>query len=327
MQILMVEDNPHLRSLLAWQLQQAGYGVEATDTLRQAKTLLQQQPSQLLILDADSSQRASLQFCSWAHCHFELLILILSSQASETDIVDGLAAGADDYMAKPLSMQLFGARVASLSRRMQRRIPPTYLQFGDLTIDLVQRRLTIRGGAVELTPQEFSLLLVLVQADGGALSRGELLQRAWPEATDNPRTVDTHVLSLRKKIEVDPRQPMYIQTVRSVGYCFDPTARIPAAGVKSLGQTGSVPPAATRHSAGIPETSTPTPTRRSPSPTEGSPLVSTPHRRPSHATSAKGRSGLMAGSTHSGSSLPPARTQPIRTPSMNATPLRSHQEP
>ena len=318
MQILLVEENPHLRSLLAWQLQQAGYGVEATDTLRQAKALLQQQPSQLLILDADSSQRASLQFCSWAHCHFDLLILLLSSQTSETDIVDGLAAGADDYMTKPLSMQLFGARVASLSRRIQRRIPPTYLQFGDLTIDLVQRRVTIRGGAVELTPQEFSLLLVLVQADGAALSRGELLQRAWPEATDNPRTVDTHVLSLRKKIEVDPRQPMYIQTVRSVGYCFDPTSRVPAAGVLSgsLAINGVGRPAAVQPSEGIPEVSPLMPARRTLSPAEGSPVVSTPHRRPSHATSAKGRSGLMTGSPNAGSNLPPARTQSIRTPSM-----------
>jgi two-component system OmpR family response regulator len=71
---------------------------------------------------------------------------------------------------------------------------------------------------IELTPQEFSLLYVLAQAGGVPLSRSDLLRRAWPDAIDNPRTIDTHVLSLRKKIEIDPRQPSLIQTVRNVGY-------------------------------------------------------------------------------------------------------------
>ena len=75
---------------------------------------------------------------------------------------------------------------------------------------------------IELTPQEFSLLYVLAQAEGTALSRSELLRRAWPDAIDNPRTIDTHVLSLRKKIESNPRQPNLIQTVRNVGYCLNP---------------------------------------------------------------------------------------------------------
>jgi two-component system OmpR family response regulator len=71
---------------------------------------------------------------------------------------------------------------------------------------------------IELTPQEFSLLYVLAQTGGMPLSRSELLRRAWPDAIDNPRTVDTHILSLRKKVETDPRQPSLIQTVRNVGY-------------------------------------------------------------------------------------------------------------
>nr|WP_263858292.1 winged helix-turn-helix domain-containing protein [Waterburya agarophytonicola] len=92
----------------------------------------------------------------------------------------------------------------------------------DLKIDLAQRRVKLRDNFIELTPQEFSLLYVLAQAEGNPLSRAELLQRAWPEAIDNPRTVDTHVLSLRKKIELSPRQPNIIQTVRNVGYRFNP---------------------------------------------------------------------------------------------------------
>jgi DNA-binding winged helix-turn-helix (wHTH) protein len=86
----------------------------------------------------------------------------------------------------------------------------------------VQRRAQVRENFIDLTPQEFSLLYVLAQAEGGTLSRTELLRRAWPDAIDNPRTIDTHILSLRKKIELNPRQPNLIQTVRNIGYRLNP---------------------------------------------------------------------------------------------------------
>ncbi|MFS8794148.1 response regulator transcription factor [Synechococcus sp. R55.8] len=218
--ILLAEGNPHLRSLLCWHLQQAGHQVWEAETLRQAKTLLQQQPIHLLILDAELSNRGGLQLCRWAHRQYDLLILLLSHRGSEADIIAGLEAGADDYLTKPFSMQLLDAHLLALARRRQRHIPPTFLQYGDLKIDLVQRRVALAGEGIDLTPQEFSLLMVLVQADGDPVSRLELLERAWPDSTDNPRTVDTHILSLRKKLERDPRQPSLIHTVRNVGYCF-----------------------------------------------------------------------------------------------------------
>ncbi len=218
--ILVVEGNPHLRSLLAWHMQQAGHQVQVADSTRQAKALLRQDWFNLMLLDADISNRVGLQLCSWVHQQFDLLILLLSNRTSEQDVIAGLTAGADDYLTKPLSMQLLDARIQALTRRLCRTTPPTFLQYGDLRIDLVQRRVTLANQGVELTPQEFSLLFALVQADGSPLSRTELLQRAWPESIDNPRTVDTHILSLRKKIESDPREPLLIHTVRNVGYCF-----------------------------------------------------------------------------------------------------------
>ncbi len=95
------------------------------------------------------------------------------------------------------------------------------MDYGTLQIDLVQRRVRFQGEFIDLTPQEFSLLYVLAQAGGVPLSSSELLRRAWPDAIDNPRTIDTHVLSLRKKVELDPRQPSLIQTIRNVGYRFN----------------------------------------------------------------------------------------------------------
>ncbi len=147
---------------------------------------------------------------------------MLSAKITELDIVTGLKAGADDYLRKPFGMQEFLARIEALSRRDRLMSAPVYLEYGELKIDLVQRSVCLQKHQIELTPQEFSLLYVLTQANGDALSRSELLRRAWPNAIDNPRTIDTHILSLRKKIEIDPRQPSMIQTIRNVGYRFNP---------------------------------------------------------------------------------------------------------
>lgn len=220
LQILVVEKNPHLCSLLAWHLQQLGHDVQTANEVQQAKVLLQSLQIHLLVLDGDLSNQEGLKLCGWAHRQWNILILMLSSRSSDQDIIAGLQAGADDYLIKPMSMQVLCARVNVLSRRLFRTLPPTYLRYGSLQIDLVQRRVTISDQEVELTPQEFSLLFVLVQGNGSPLSRADLLQRAWPDAIDNPRTVDTHILSLRKKIEADPRHPTLIQTVRNVGYRF-----------------------------------------------------------------------------------------------------------
>lgn len=215
--IQIVEGNPHLRSLLGWHLQQAGYQVHQSADLHQARDgFLLRQPN-LVILDSEMPLGDSLEFCRWLQQQ-QCLILMLSARTSESDIVEGLRSGADDYLTKPFGMQEFLARVEALMRRQRVAAPPINLDFGDLKIDLVHRRVRFKGELIELTPQEFSLLYVLAQAGGSALSRSELLERAWPDEIDNPRTVDTHVLSLRKKVEIDPRQPNLIQTVRNVGY-------------------------------------------------------------------------------------------------------------
>lgn len=220
--VQIVEGNPHLRSLLGWHLQQVGYSVLQSAGIRPAReTFLTYQPA-LVVLDSELPDGDGIEFCHWLGQQQQSLILILSARNTEADIVAGLQAGADDYMTKPFGIQEFLARVQALTRRKHRTVPPISLDYGDLQIDLVHRRVCLKGEFVDLTPQEFSLLYVLAQAGGAPLSRSELLRRAWPDEIDNPRTVDTHVLSLRKKVELDPRQPTLIQTVRSVGYRFNP---------------------------------------------------------------------------------------------------------
>jgi two-component system OmpR family response regulator len=220
--ISIVEGNPHLRSLLGWHLQQAGYTVKQSANLHQARNAFYQYQPTLIVLDSDLPDGDGLELCHWLHQQRQPLILMLSARNSEKDIVNALKAGADDYLTKPFGMQEFLARVEALIRRVRTNAAPLYLDYSDLKIDLVQRRVQVKGNLIELTPQEFSLLYVLAQAQGSALSRSELLRRAWPDAIDNPRTIDTHVLSLRKKIEPNPRQPYLIQTVRNVGYRLNP---------------------------------------------------------------------------------------------------------
>ncbi|HEY9619343.1 MAG TPA: response regulator transcription factor [Crinalium sp.] len=219
--IQIVEGNPHLRSLLGWHLQQVGYWVHQSADLQQAREVFQARQPQLVILDSELPDGDGIEFCRWLQQQQQALILILSARNSEADIVAGLKAGADDYLTKPFGMQEFLARVEALIRRSRSTAAPATLDYGDLKVDLVQRRVRLKDELIELTPQEFSLLYVLAQAGGLPLSRSELLRKAWPDEIDNHRTVDTHILSLRKKIEVDPRQPSIIQTVRNVGYRFN----------------------------------------------------------------------------------------------------------
>lgn len=218
--IQIVEGNPHLRSLLGWHLQQVGYWVHQSADLQQARDVFLNRQPNLVILDSELPDGDGLEFCRWLQQQ-QALILMLSARSSEGDIVAGLRAGADDYLTKPFGMQEFLARVEALTRRTRTAAAPAFLDYGDLKIDLIQRRVQLKDDLIDLTPQEFSLLYVLAQAGGVPLSRSELLRKAWPDEIDNHRTVDTHVLSLRKKIEIDPRQPSLIQTVRNVGYRFN----------------------------------------------------------------------------------------------------------
>lgn len=219
--VQIIEGNPHLRSLLGWHLQQEGYRVyQSADITRARQTFLTHQPH-LIVLDSQLPDGDGLELCRWLQSQGQPLVLILSACNTESDIVLGLKSGADDYLTKPFGMQEFLARIEALVRRSRLMSAPASLTYGDLNIDLVQRRVRYREDYIDLTPQEFSLLYVLTQAAGAPLSRSDLLRRAWPDAIDNPRTVDTHILSLRKKIEADPRQPSIIQTVRNVGYRFN----------------------------------------------------------------------------------------------------------
>jgi two-component system, OmpR family, response regulator len=213
--IHIIEGNHNLRSLLAWHLQQVGYQVKQSPTLAQAYQCCQQELPTLAIVDSDLPDGEGIEFCQWLYPQGNSLILMLSARIREIDLVTALQAGVDDYLKKPFGMPEFLARVEALLRRNRLSTAiPTDISYGDLRIDLVRRCIYLRTRSIDLSPQEFSLLYVLIQANGRPVHRSELLKRAWDIDVDNPRTVDSHVLSLRKKLgDPDP-----IETVRKVGY-------------------------------------------------------------------------------------------------------------
>ena len=214
-QIYVIEGNHNLRSLLTWHLQQAGYQVQQSSTLAQAYQCCTQQLPTLAIVDSDLPDGEGIEFCQWLYPQGNSLMLMLSARIREIDLVSALHAGVDDYLKKPFGMPEFLARVAALLRRSRSMTTiPTDMTCGELRIDLVRRCIYLRNRSIDLSPQEFSLIYVLAQANGRPVHRSELLKRAWDINVDNSRTVDSHVLSLRKKLG----HPDPIETVRKVGY-------------------------------------------------------------------------------------------------------------
>lgn len=215
MLIHIIEGNHNLRSLLAWHLHQVGYQVQQSGNLERAYQSCTERLPGLAILDSDLPDGEGIEFCQWLYPQGQSLILMLSARIREIDVVTALEAGVDDYLKKPFGMPEFLARVAALQRRNRTvAAMPTDITYGELRIDPIRRCVSLRGRSIDLTPQEFSLLCVLAQAKGQPVHRNELLQRAWDIAVDNPRTIDSHVLTLRKKLG----EPNSIETVRKIGY-------------------------------------------------------------------------------------------------------------
>jgi two-component system, OmpR family, response regulator len=213
--IAVVVGNQNLRSVLVVQLQQQGYRVQHTASMVASKNHLVAFQPELVVVDYDLADGDGLELCEWIQIHTDALILMVSTRLDESEISAALAV-ADDYLKKPFGMKEFLARVAALLRRSSSRRLPSEIVRGDLRIDMVRRRVFFAQESIELTPQEFSLLYVLLQSPDAPIERAELLRRAWDDhmGSSSSRTVDTHVLSLRKKL----KDPEIIQTIRQMGY-------------------------------------------------------------------------------------------------------------
>jgi len=226
--ILIVEDDENLRMALEDNLIDEGYQVVSASSGAAADKALLRQQFDLVILDIMLPDTDGYTLCRrLRERELPVRVLMLTARSLESDLVQGFDAGADDYLSKPYRLRELLARVAALLRRQSAPEPgdvgPERFEIGRFTLDVAARRLTDETGAeVLLTRTEIELLTCLLQSQGKALSREQILERAWdPDVVVDPRTVDNFVSSLKKKLGWRKTDPYRIKTVRGVGYRLD----------------------------------------------------------------------------------------------------------
>ena len=221
--VLVVDDDIKTTELIKLYLEKDGYAVLLAHDGRQALELARHKAPDLIVLDLMLPQVEGLDVCRILRAESNIPIIMLTARTTEADTLLGLDLGADDYMTKPFSPREVVARVRAVLRRLSetRQMSPAELRFGDLVIDFASHEARLGGVSLHLTPKEFKLLETLVREPGRAFSRLELLHRVFGVDYDGfERTVDVHVMNLRKKIERDATRPLYIQTVYGLGYKF-----------------------------------------------------------------------------------------------------------
>ncbi|MFN2265303.1 MAG: response regulator transcription factor [Anaerolineales bacterium] len=218
--ILVVDDEKRILSLLKAYLEQQGFSVVTAANGQDALYLARQQKPDLIILDVLMPEMDGYEFMRQHRKERETPIILLTAKVEEDDKVIGLELGADDYITKPFSPRELTSRVRAVLRRTGQGLPQIdILRQGGVTLDRNNHLVKVDEEVVDLTPSEFDLLAALMAAPGRTFTRLELLDQIQDTAfAGYARTIDVHIKNLRAKIEMDPRQPRYIETVYGLGY-------------------------------------------------------------------------------------------------------------
>jgi len=220
--ILVVDDEPQIVKLARDYLQRQGYQVATAADGPTALAIARRDKPALVVLDLNLPGMDGLDVCRALRRESDVPIIMLTARIEETDRLIGLELGADDYITKPFSPRELVARVRAVLRRERGELQaPNVIRAGKFEIDLDGRRVARDGEWLDLSRTEFNLLAVLAQHPGQVFSRAQLLQRLHGVAFDGyERSIDAHVKNLRRKIEPDPGNPRYVETVYGVGYRF-----------------------------------------------------------------------------------------------------------
>ena len=221
--ILIVEDEAKLAGLIARVLREEGYVAEVVYDGRSGFARASAEPYDLLILDWMLPDRSGIQIVRGLRAaEVAIPVLMLTARGQVEDRVEGLDAGADDYLPKPFAFAELLARVRALTRRPHKDVPESVLRVGDLTLDPVRHVVRRGDERIDLTAREFALLSMLLQRPGQVFTRSVLLDAVWGGSRDTyANVVDLYVSHLRKKLDHDSG-PSHIRTVRGVGYAFEP---------------------------------------------------------------------------------------------------------
>ena len=223
--ILVVDDEPKITQLVGDYLIHAGFNVQFARDGKTALAKARSDKPDMIILDLGLPEMDGLDVTREVRKSTNAPILMLTARSEESDKLVGLELGADDYITKPFSPKELVARVRVVFRRMEayNSSEADILRVSDLVLDIPRMKVSTSGRKIEeLTPSEFELLTVMARQPGRIFTRTQLLDAIHGVAFESyERAIDAHIKNIRRKIEPDPRQPRYIQTVYGVGYKFD----------------------------------------------------------------------------------------------------------
>ncbi|MCP4358881.1 MAG: response regulator transcription factor [Chloroflexi bacterium] len=220
--VLVVDDEERLLSLVKAYLEQGGFRVVTAANGREALFIARQEKPDLILLDIMMPEMDGHEFMRLHRQEQDTPIILLTAKVEEDDKIIGLELGADDYITKPFSPRELLARVRAILRRMGKATPEAgILRAGNIVLDKDSYLVKVADERIDLTRSEFDLLATLMTSPGRAFSRLDLLERVQGDAFEGyERTIDVHIKNLRGKIEPNPRQPRYIETIYGVGYRF-----------------------------------------------------------------------------------------------------------
>jgi two-component system alkaline phosphatase synthesis response regulator PhoP len=217
--VLVVDDDVKTVELVKLYLNRDGYRVLTAYDGVEALRLAREGHPDLIVLDLMLPGIDGLEICQTLRAESDVPIIMLTAKTTDQDKLDGLDMGADDYVTKPFSPRELAARVRAVLRRLPGERGPDEIKFGQLNVNFLRREAALVGRPLNLSTTEFKLLGVLVKEPGRVFSRAELIEKAIGYDFEGfDRTIDVHILNLRRKLEPDPRRPRYIKTVYGAGY-------------------------------------------------------------------------------------------------------------
>ena len=217
--VLVVDDDAKTVELVKLYLNRDGYRVLTAYDGVEALRLAREGHPDLIVLDLMLPGIDGLEICRTLRAESDVPIIMLTAMTTDDDRLTGLDLGADDYVTKPFSPRELAARVRAVLRRLPGERGPDRIEHGALTVNFLKHEAFLDGEPLNLTPVEFKLLGALIKEPGRVFSRAQIIEKALGYDFDGfDRTIDVHILKLRRKLEPNPRHPRYIKTVYGAGY-------------------------------------------------------------------------------------------------------------